>query len=72
MNVAKYIKLCCVERNDMSARELARRSDITPQNLGNKYAKDKFSNKDLEKIAEALNATLEIKFIDKETGKPII
>ncbi len=72
MNVTEYIKLCCVKRDDISSRELARRAGITPQNLSNKYAIDKFSNKDLDKIAEALNATLEIKFIDKESGKPII
>ena len=52
--------------------ELARRAEITPQNLSNKFSRNKFSNEDLEKIAAALNSHLEIKFIDNATGQPII
>ena len=56
----------------MSSAELARRSGLTPQNLNGKYNSNKFSNFDLEKIAEALNAHLEIRFIGNDTGKPLI
>lgn len=67
----EYIKLCCVKRNITEA-ELARRMGQTPQNLNNKYKRNTFKVSELEKIAEALGATLSVSFIDNETGNPII
>lgn len=72
MNIVEYIRLCLVKRGNISASELARRAEITPQNLSNKFSRNKFSNEDLEKIAAALDSHLEIKFIDNATGQPII
>ena len=72
IDLAKYIKLCCVIRDDMPSAELARRSGISPQNLNGKSNNNKFSNIDLEKIAEALDARLEIRFIGNDTGEPLI
>lgn len=72
MNIVEYIRLCLVKRGNISASELARRAEITPQNLSNKFSRNKFSNEDLEKIAAALDSRLEIKFIDNATGQPII
>ena len=72
MNIVEYIRLCLVKRGNISASELARRAEITPQNLSNKFSRNKFSNEDLEKIAAALDSRLEIKFIDNATGHPII
>lgn len=72
MDLKTYIKMCCVKCGDINITELANRTGISRQNICNKSAKNKFSNEDLEKIAEALNCTLEIRFIDKETGKPVI
>lgn len=72
MDIVEYIRLCLVKRGNISASELARRAEITPQNLSNKFSRNKFSNEDLEKIAAALNSHLEIKFIDNATGQPII
>ncbi len=71
-DLTKYIKLCCVQKDDISSAELSRRAGLTPQNLNSKYNGNKFSNHDLEKIAAALGAHLEIKFIDNETNEPII
>ncbi len=71
MNMREYIKLCCVKRNITEA-ELARRMGQTPQNLNNKHKRNTFKVSELEKIAEALGATLSVSFIDNETGKPII
>jgi len=71
MNMREYIKLCCVKRNITEA-ELARRMGQTPQNLNNKYKRNTFKVSELDKIAEALGATLSISFIDNETGNPII
>lgn len=72
MNIVEYIRLCLVKRGNISASELARRAEITPQNLSNKFSRNKFSNEDLEKIAAALDSHIEIKFIDNATGQPII
>ena len=72
MNIVEYIRLCLVKRGHISASELARRAEITPQNLSNKFSRNKFSNEDLEKIAAALDSHIEIKFIDNATGQPII
>jgi hypothetical protein len=71
-NIREYIDLCRVKRGKISEAELARRTGQTPQNMNNKYRRDTFKISDLEKIAEALDAYLQISFIDKETGKPII
>lgn len=72
MNEIEYIRLCCVKKNNISLRQVALKSGISPQNLSNKIAKDSFYLRDLRKIAAALDADLRIEFIDKTTGKPII
>jgi hypothetical protein len=72
MDMREYIRLCCVKRNNMPEAELARRMGTTPQNVNNKYKRNTFKVSELEKIAEALDARLEIKFVDKNTGEPII
>lgn len=72
MDVREYIKLCCVKRGNVSEAELARRTGQTPQNMNNKYKRNTFKISELEKVAEALDADLEISFVDKKTGKPII
>lgn len=40
--------------------------------MNNKYKRNTFKISELEKVAAALGAELEIKFIDKKTGEPII
>lgn len=72
MNMREYIKLCLVKRGNMSEAELARRTGQTPQNLNNKYKRNVFKVSELEKIADALDSDLNIQFIDRKTGKPII
>ena len=72
MNVREYIQLCCVKRGNISEAELARRTGQTPQNMNNKYKRNAFKVSELEKVAAALNSHLELKFIDNDTGEPII
>lgn len=72
MNVREYIRLCCVKCGNISEAELARRTNQTPQNMNNKYKRNAFKVSELEKVAEALDADLDIRFISRETGKPII
>ncbi len=71
MNIKEYIKLCCV-KCEISNAELARLTGQTPQNFNQKMQRNSFQSAELEKIAAALGADLEIKFIDKATGKPIV
>ena len=72
MDIREYIRLCCVKRGNITEAELARRTGQTPQNLNNKYKRNTFKISELEKVAEAREARLEISFVDKETGAPII
>ena len=72
MDIREYIRLCCVKRGNVSEAELARRTVQTRQNMNNKYKRNSFKISELEKVAEALDADLQISFIDKETGEPII
>ena len=72
MDVREYINLCRVKRGNMTEAELARRTGQTPQNMNNKYKRNTFKVSELEKIAEALDAELSIRFIDKKTKEPII
>lgn len=72
MNIREYIRLCCVMRDNISESELARRMGQTPQNLNNKYKRNTFKVAELERIADALDADLQIKFIDRKSKEPII
>lgn len=72
MDIREYVRLCCVKKGNISEAELARRMGQTPQNLNNKYKRNAFKISELEKIADALDADLQIKFIDKNSKEPII
>ena len=72
MDIREYINLCRVKRGNISEAELARRTGQTPQNMNNKYKRNTFKVSELEKVADALNADLDIRFIDRSTGEPII
>ena len=72
MDIAKYIRMCCIERNNMQMKELSEKTEQTQQNLTNKMRNNNFKTSELEKIAAALDSRLEIKFIDNATGQPII
>lgn len=65
----KNIRTILIHR-DMSITDLANRLGKSVQNFSNQLIADNFKESTLMEIAEALNCTLEIKFIDNETGKP--
>lgn len=71
MDIVEYIKLCLV-RKKITFAKLAELTGQSQSNLSNKVKRGKFQTDELEKIAHALDAELDIKFIDKESGKPII
>ena len=72
MKLSDYVKECCKVKGVSHLADVSRVTGIQQTTLWNKYNRNNLTNKDLEAIAEALGATLEIKFIDKETGKPVI
>ena len=66
----KKIRIAMAKKEIKSLTELAgRMKDCSPQNLHNKMKRDNFSEKELEQIAEALDAELVINLVDKATGE---
>ena len=50
----------------LKKKDVADRCGWTPSNMWNKMKRDNFSEEELQKIADAIGCTLEIRFIDKE------
>lgn len=71
MDIPKYIKLCLLQR-DISVSDLAQRLNTTRQNLNQKMLRHSLKESDLINIADALNADVSLRFIDRDTGEPII
>ena len=69
MALAEKIRILLVKRGNISEAELARRMEISPQNLHNKMKRDNFTESDLAQIAEALDCELNISFTIKSTGE---
>lgn len=70
MSVSKKIKILLAMSN-ISEAKLARLIEESPQNFNKKMRRDNFSERDLKKIAEALNCEYEIKFITNDTKEII-
>lgn len=58
-------------RKKLTMTDLALKLDISRQNLSNKFSRDNFSEKELIKIAEALDCTFESNFIMNDTKEKI-
>ena len=69
MSMTEAIRIALVKRGNISESELARRMEISPQNLHNKMKRDNFTETDLQEIAAALGLKLDIHFYDPETGE---
>lgn len=70
MTVSNKIKHLLIER-DMTIKELAERLNTSGNNVSNKLRRDNFSEKEIKKIAEALNCDYNISFIMRDTGEKI-
>lgn len=70
LSTAKKIRILLIER-EITLTELSRRLNITAPTMSDKLKRDNFSEKDLKKIADALNFDYEAVFTDRETGKTI-
>jgi len=71
MALSDRIRILLIKRGNISEAELARRLDISPQNLNNKMKRDNFTEKDLQAIATALDCTFSIAFKLNDTGEEI-
>ena len=71
MGMAEKIRIALIKRNNMSEAELARKLDTTPQNFNSKMKRDNFTEKELVKIANALDCDFKGEFVDKETGETL-
>ena len=69
MAMTEQIRIMLIKCGNISESELARRMEISTQNLHNKMKRDNFTESDLAEIAKALDCELKIQFISKETGE---
>lgn len=68
MSASEKIRIALVKRN-MSIKELAKKINVTPQNLSNKLSRDSFTVKEMTNISVVLNCELQL--IMKDTGEKI-
>lgn len=71
VGMTEKIRILLVKRNNMSEAELARKLNISPQNLNNKMKRDNFTEKDLNAIAKVLDCSFNATFILNDTGEEI-
>lgn len=71
MAMSEKIRILLVKRQNMSEAELARKLELSPQNLNAKMKRDNFTESDLKKIAAALDCTFEATFKLNDTGEVI-
>ena len=66
LTVSEKVRIL-LDRKKMTIGELAEKLGITRQNLSNKMTRNNFSEKDIAELANALNCSYEIRFVDKES-----
>ena len=71
MALAEKIRILLVKRGNISEAELARRMELSPQNLHNKMQRDNFTENDLVEIAKALDCTLSVNFTMNDTRETL-
>jgi len=71
MPVSDKIRILLIRRGNISEAELARRLGVSPQNLNHKMRRDNFTEKDLKKIAAALDCTVSVSFKLNDTGEEL-
>lgn len=69
MGMTEKIRFLLIKRGNMSEAELARRVGESPQNFNRKMKRDNFNERDLRKIAEALDCTFSAGFTMNDTGE---
>ena len=70
MDIQEYIKMVLVKKK-MNERQLATMMEESPQNINRKIKSDmKISF--IESVANTLDCDIDIRFIDRQTKKPIL
>lgn len=69
MTMMQYIEACMAVKKVTKA-ELSRRMGQSKQNLNSKFQRESFRPDEIAEIADALGAS--VRFVDRQTGKPII
>lgn len=70
MELTEYIQKCTKKKN-LTYTKLAELTGQSQSNLANKLKRGYLMTTDLEKIADAMGADLDIRFLDRETGRPV-
>ncbi len=70
LSATQKIKII-LDKRHMSITELASKVGISRQNLTNKFARDNFSEKELQQIAIALNCKFDTQFTMLDTNETI-
>lgn len=70
MAMAEKVRILLVKRK-ITVTDLAKRLGMSQSNLSNKLSRDKFNEKELQEIAEALNCDLDIRFTLRDTGEQV-
>lgn len=70
MSMAKLVKTLLIER-DMTMTDMAEKLGTSVQNISGKLRRDNLSEKELQDIANACDATFSGSFILNDTGKEI-
>lgn len=68
--MAKLVNLLLIERN-MKKKDLAEKLGTTLSNLSSKLSRDNLSEKDLQDIAKACDATFVGSFVLNDSGREI-
>lgn len=71
MNISEMIKILCVKRS-VSVAQLSVKLGNTKQNLFNKLYRNDMKLSDVEKVAGALNADVELHFVDRDSKELLV
>ena len=66
--MTEKIKILLIKKN-MTVTDLAKKLNVTPQNLYNKFKRDNFSVKELQDIANVLDVEFEFGFVLEDGTK---
>jgi DNA-binding Xre family transcriptional regulator len=71
MSTSNRIRILLIKRGNLSEADLARKLGMSPQNLNAKMKRDNFNEKDLQKIAAALDCTFTMDITMNDTGEKV-
>ena len=70
MDITEYIRICLVKKK-ISISQLAEMTEQSQPNLSTKLKRNNFYTNELEKIANAMNCRLEVRFVDNDSNQEL-